>query len=524
MKIPKVRTVKPETQKKLNFDVDVAHFTERQLEACYAIDSGKYKYILYGGALGGGKSYFLRWFAVRLLVCWATEKGLRNVVVMLACEDYPTLKDRQLSKIGVEFPPWLGKSYTDHKEYGRCFILDESYGSGVICFRNLDDSSKYQSSEWGAILVDELTKNDYDTFTELRKRLRWPGLTDMECLFIGGTNPGGIGHSYCKSFWMDGVFPDEFKKPTDYSKTFAYIPSKAEDNPHLDAGYYQMLNTLPEHQRAAFRDGSWDMFAGQEFQEWRRDYHVIDPLPVPEGRPVFMTFDWGFGAPFSIGWWWVDDDGRLYRFAEWYGWNGTPNKGVRLVDKEIAAGIIKREQAMGYNKIGVSLGRPIVNPQILRICDPTCFNKKPDYRGGGQGPSTAEEFMYEGLVLVPGDPNRSLKLRQFHNRLLIPKDEAAMINGIPMVQIYSNCRHFIRTIPDLTTDPNNFEDILSDSEDHVYDEAALIFMARPLSGMMGGYLLEKVEEKKTKPTIEDVAKIDREQAWAEALGEELYDW
>lgn len=514
-------------QRSLDFDKDIAKFTPRQMEACAAIDSGLYKFLLYGGALGGGKSYFLRWVSVRLLMGWFFEKGLREVKVMLCCEDYPQLKDRQIEKIEREFPSWLGKSYSDHKVYGRCYMLKPEYGGGVICFRNLDDASKYQSSEWAAALIDELTKNGYDTFTEIRKRLRWPGLSDDECLLIGATNPGGIGHNYCKSFWVDKTFPPEFKDPYDYSNKFCYIPAKAEDNPHLDAGYWAMLHTLPAHQRKAFREGSWDMFVGQAFMEWSRTHHVIDPVPVPQNRPIFMTFDWGFGAPFSIGWWWLDDDGRFYRFAEWYGWNGTPNVGVRLSDREIADGIKKREKAMGFNVEQPVNGVTMINPQITRLCDPTCFNKKPDYRGGGQGRSTAEEFKSEGLILRPGDPSRSLKFRQFHQRLHVPCDESGNVIGVPMIQVYSTCIHFLRTLPNLIVNPNNPEDIDTDGEDHVYDEAALLCMARPmqLAGMNRWKTALGSEETKRRPPrdITEVAQIERENLFRE-VNDEYWRW
>jgi hypothetical protein len=62
-------------QKGLDFDKDVAKFTDRQMQANAAIDSFKYKFILYGGALGGGKSYWLRWVLVRLLFCTHTGEG-----------------------------------------------------------------------------------------------------------------------------------------------------------------------------------------------------------------------------------------------------------------------------------------------------------------------------------------------------------------------------------------------------------------------------------------------------------------
>jgi uncharacterized protein YrzB (UPF0473 family) len=49
-----------------------------------------------------------------------------------------------------------------------------------------------------------------------------------------------------------------------------------------------------------------------------------------------------------------------------------------------------------------------------------------------------------------------------------------------MVQIYSTCEQFIRTIPALVQDENNIEDIDTDGEDHCYDEACHIMMHRPV--------------------------------------------
>ena len=87
--------------------------------------------------------------------------------------------------------------------------------------------------------------------------------------------------------------------------------------------------------------------------------------------------------------WFVDSDGRLYRFSEWYGWNGTANQGLRLEDSAIADEIKTREKDVGIDK-----------RQIIRLAGPDCFNKKPDYRGGGQGPSTAEVFSYYYLLRI----------------------------------------------------------------------------------------------------------------------------
>src|SRR5690606_10665115 len=98
---------------------DLAHFTPKQEQADKLVEA--HKYVLYGGAMGGGKSYWLRWQLLKLLLRWA-KAGHTGVIVGLFCEDYPALKDRHLSKIGKEFPSWLGTYHADHKEHGRAFI------------------------------------------------------------------------------------------------------------------------------------------------------------------------------------------------------------------------------------------------------------------------------------------------------------------------------------------------------------------------------------------------------------------
>jgi hypothetical protein len=178
-----------------------------------------------------------------------------------------------------------------------------------------------------------------------------------------------------------------------------------------------------------------------------------------------MTYDWGYGKPFSIGWWWVDSDGRFYRCMEWYGYNGTPDEGLRLEDSKVAEGILEREHKMGIHKRVTD-----------RLAGPDCFNKKPNYQGGGQGPSTAEVFRGYGINMRPGDPDRKLKIRQFRERLKLPDSEFDM----PKMVVYESCKQFIRTIPYLAMDEDVPEDIDTDQEDHIYDEACHIAMSRPL--------------------------------------------
>jgi len=462
-----------QVEKGPDFDLDLAKFSPRQMEAVRLLDSGKIKFLLYGGALGGGKSYFLRWWCIRRLNILARAWGIKQPVGMLACEDYPSLKDRQLAKISREVPRWIGSMVQDHKDYGRCLILQQQWGGGVLCFRNLDDPSKYASAEFAFIGVDELTKNTYEVFDHLRTRLRWEGLPDIECQFAAGTNPGSIGHGWVKQFWMDKLFPPEWVKPIDYRQSFAYVPSLADDNPHLDASYWAMLETLPPTLRKAFRDGNWDVFIGQAFPDFSKDLHGIAPVAIPRGASIYLTHDYGFAKPFSFGWWWVDGDGRVYRFHEWYGWNGQPDTGMRLADSAVAEQLIEMEK-----RILPSWCKP---DMVHRLAGPDLFAKQPDKKGGGQGPPTSETYAEIGrklnhqLIFRVGDPTRHLKIRQFHERLRVLDD------GRPMMYVYKNtCEQFFRTVSSLIMDEHKVEDIDTKGEDHQFDEACHIMMARPL--------------------------------------------
>lgn len=339
----------------------------------------------------------------------------------------------------------------------------------LAAVQKLEQVDDYFGHQYTEISFDECTTFPFfvKMVDKMKGSLRSPHGVPCQMFFTG--NPGGSGHQQVKDFFKIGEVPPKTPFFDEIGESRVFIPSFLRDNRILwkkDPKYVKRLLSIQDPiLKKAWLEGDWEIYLGQAFM-FRKDRHVINPIPVPEHAPLYMTFDWGYAKPFSVGWWWVDFDNRLYRFAEWYGWNGTPDEGLRLTDEKIAEGIIEREIKMG-----------IRSKPIIRLCDPTCFNKKPDYKGGGQGPSTAEVFARYGIYLSPGDPSRELKIRQFRSRLAIPQDEKEM----PMLVVYSTCTHFIRTIPSLCMDELNPEDIDTEQEDHVYDEATLICMARPIS-------------------------------------------
>lgn len=229
----------------INF-TELAHFLPKQLDAAKA--SKRFKFVLYGGSLGSGKSYWLRWMMVYWLLDMYSRYNIKGIRAGLFCEDYRSLEDRHLSKIKYEFPAWLGVYNGQRNE----FTLAPEYGSGVIAFRNLDDPEKYLSVEFAVMGVDEINRNPIVTFRELRKRLRWAGIKDVR--FLGACNPRG--EAWVKNMWVKRLFPPEENEQYE----FVYVPALPSDNPHLDATYYKSLESLPEAERKAFLEGDWDSF------------------------------------------------------------------------------------------------------------------------------------------------------------------------------------------------------------------------------------------------------------------------
>lgn len=225
---------------------ELANFLPKQKEAQEA--SKRFKFVLYGGSLGSGKSYWLRWMMLYWLMKMYDKYDIKGIRAGLFCEDYPSLNDRHLSKVKYEFPAWLGTYNQQFHE----FTLAPEYGSGVIAFRNLDDPEKYLSVEFAIMGVDEINRNQITTFRELRKRLRWAGIKDVR--FLAACNP--IGEAWVKNWWVKRLFPPEEKEQYE----FVFVPALPTDNPYLDESYYKSLESLPENQRKAFLEGNWDAF------------------------------------------------------------------------------------------------------------------------------------------------------------------------------------------------------------------------------------------------------------------------
>lgn len=292
---------------------ELCGFSDKQWTATEAADT--HKYTLFGGSRGPGKSYWLRWWLVRFLLRQAAY-GNRGVRVMLACENYPSLYERQVSKMETEFPFWLGKFRRND------FVLNDNYGGGVIACRNLDDPSKYQSSEFAAMAIDEITKNPAKTFDILRGSLRWPGIDDVK--MVGACNPEA---NWVRQYWIEKDYPEGLRG---HEHEFAFVPALPIDNPHLDKSYWEMLETLSGPLRAAWLHGDWyAAVEGLVYESFNED-NVTDQEPVID-RPFELAIDDGYIDPRATLFIQRQANGDILVFDELYETKRLEEESIRAI-------------------------------------------------------------------------------------------------------------------------------------------------------------------------------------------------
>jgi phage terminase large subunit len=409
---------------------DLIKFTERQMQAWLAIFT--HRFILYGGARGGGKSRFLRWALLLLLIYW-WGKGHKRVIVGLFCATYPELRDRQISKISIEFPEWIGE-IKETQEFGLGFYVREKYGSGIIMLRNLDEPEKYKSAEFAAIGVDELTLILKKTFDTLRGSLRWPGIGHT--VFIGATNPDGVGNLWVRELWVERIFPKEMEG---IKSQFIFIQSLPSDNPHLDKTYWEDLKSQPPEIQRAWVEGDWYVYIGQAFGSWRREKHVIRPCEIADYWIRKTGTDWGFAKPFCNIWTAKNpDNGRVIFYREVYEAGLTDPRQAELI----------KNSEMPGEKIRKRYADPSMWTKESRTDNPT---------------SSYDVYAAHGVYLDKANNDRINGKRKIQ-RMLEP-----LPDGLPGLLVFETCANWCRTFPSLTYDKTNYEDVDTKTEDHAYD-------------------------------------------------------
>ncbi len=387
--------------------------------------SARERYVAYGGARGGGKSWALR----RKLVTLALRyPGIKCLIVR---RSYSELKSNHL--------------YTMDEEYGSLFEYSDTdkamrFRNGSVIFLGYCDSERdvlrYQGQEYDIIAIDEATQLTEFQFSIFKACLRgtkpFPRRMYLTC------NPGGVGHAWVKRLFIDRRY-NENEEESDY----AFIPASVKDNSVLteaDPEYVRALESLPEMLRRAWLDGEWNVFEGQFFPEFNTATHVINVSEIPQDLTYFASADYGFDM-FALLLCGISREGRIYVIGEYCEKNLTLG----------AAGDAAEEFLSGYD-----VKYLVISPDI--------FNRRQD-----TGKSGVEVF--RGKRRLP--PIKAADNRRVPGWRMVREQLAKGEDGDTNLKICSNARLLIRSLPFLICDPQRPEDCKDEPHEYTHAPEAL---------------------------------------------------
>ena len=403
----------------------------------------------YGGARGGGKTDgVLGKFAVK------QEQMGKDFNAIFFRKELPQADDLIERAKQIYLP--INAHWQDQKKQ---FTFPNG---GRLRFRPLandSDAEKYQGQNLSDCAIEEAGNYaDPSPIYKLFGALRGKGGGQIILTF----NPGGIGHHWLKALFIKpapkGMKVLEKKLGNGASFDYIYIPSRVTDNQILLARDPEYINRLhmvgsPELVRA-WLEGDFEIHEGSYFPEFSSK-HIITPFNIPKHWPRYMGYDWGYRSPFAAVWGAVSS-GRTDGGAE------VPYpKGSIIIYREMwGKGIDNVEQA---NRIAsASMGEFPVS-----VADPSIFKHD-------GGPSIYDQLnavfaKYKHPAFRPADNDRISGWSQIRQRL---------VGNPPLLYIFATCPYLLETLPSMSIDKRNPEDLDSTGDDHCVDALRYLCKAR----------------------------------------------
>ena len=212
--------------------------------------------LAYGGARGGGKSFWL-------LAQLADD-----------CQRYPGLKCLMLRKVGGSgkegfedlLPRVLGGLKYQYIPTSNLLVFPNGSRIKLGHFKDEKDVDKYLGLEYDVIGVEEATTLTASKYRAIRTCNR-TSKAGWRPRIYSTTNPGGIGHDWYKRRFIDPYLADA-------ETTTRFVPATIDDNAFVNAEYKGILDTLTGWQLRAWRHGDWDIASGQYFSTFSREHHA----------------------------------------------------------------------------------------------------------------------------------------------------------------------------------------------------------------------------------------------------------
>lgn len=355
----------------------------------------KSRFVAYGGARGGGKSWAVRKKAALLALKFP---GIR---ILLLRRSFPELRENHILPLLKDL-----KGAAEFRDSEKAFNFQNGSRLKLGYCDAENDVLRYQGQEYDVIFMDEATQFSYMQFITLTACLR--GANPFPKRFYLTCNPGGVGHFWVKRLFVDRDFAED-ENPEDYE----FIPATVYDNSALlknDTGYVKMLKALPEKLKKAWLFGDWNVFSGQFFTEFSPKVHLCEPFFIPKTWRRYFAMDYGLDM-FAGYFFALSPEGTVFVYRELY----YPN----LIISEMLAKIKEFDD------------------EIYDYFAPTdLFNRRQE-----TGESVASLAAREGIYFKKAPNNRIVGWITVKEFLKERED------GSVGLKIFSTCKNLIRCLP-----------------------------------------------------------------------------
>lgn len=375
------------------------------------------RYVAYGGARGGGKSWAAR---IKAVILCLEHSGIQ---ILFMRRDLHSLRENHIYPLLK-----LLKDIAEYKSTTREFIFPNSSRIVLGYCASEKDVLQYQGQSYDVIFMEEATQFSEFMFQTLTESNRSSGNVkgDFKPRMYFTCNPGGVGHG-----WVKRLFIDKNYKNSERKEDYVFIPSKVYDNEYLmknSPDYVRTLESLPTKRRKAMLDGDWDIFEGQYFDEFDRKYHVTDICDMPPFIRRYRTIDYGLDMLACL-WIGIDSEHRAYVYRELY-----------------ESGLVISDAARKINALSE-------NDDIsISYAPPDLFSRRQD-----SGKSAIDIFCENGLYFYKANAARVAgwyALKEWLKIRTLPDGTKK-----PNLFIGKNCVNLIRTLPALQFDTANPNDV-----------------------------------------------------------------
>ena len=394
------------------------------------------RYVAYGGARGGGKSWAARTKAMLLAL------NYDGIQILLLRRTLKELRENHVLPLVTRLQG-IAKYNAQDKE----FIFPN--GSRILlgyCAAE-SDVLQYQGQAYDVIFLEEATQFTEFQFTTLTETNRSSGMMKEKFppRMYFTCNPGGIGHTWVKRLFIDKDYRNK-ENPNNYD----FIPSTVYDNEFImtnNPEYIENLENLPEMRKRAMLYGDWDAFEGQYFGEFNRDIHVIEPFIIPEHWNRYTTKDYGLDMLANY-WIAVDTHNYVYIYKELY-----------ESDLIVSAAAKRIKEVNSTDKV------------TIKYAPPDLENRQKD-----TGKSIVDLFRENGEYLNKSDNSRVAGWMAVKEWLKVI-DSKDIETGEPIktsrLKIFSNCTNLIRCLPLLQCDEKNPNDVATEPHELTHAPDAL---------------------------------------------------